>query len=92
MALQLRSGEPSTSGSHWVDETGVVHVCESAEPIGSELLVWTLCDREVESGANHIRTLSHGITCSKCAAAQIILKRRSAKNPTVMHDQFDLAP
>ena len=60
----------------WTDEAGVVHICESAAPIGTELLVWTLCDREVETGAAFLPTRNDRVSCRKCAAAESILKRR----------------
>lgn len=76
MALQRSSDSSNIPSACWVDETGVVHICESVEPIGPELLVWTLCDREVESGTTI--TLSREVSCSKCAAAKRILNRRAA--------------
>jgi hypothetical protein len=83
MALQRSSDESNVLNACWTDETGVVHTCESAEPLGGELLVWTLCDREVESGATHVPALPLEVTCSKCIAAKLILDRRGAHYSTL---------
>ena len=61
----------------WADETGLIHICESSAPLGNELLIWTLCDREVESGAAFAPSLRDAVTCSKCTAAERVLKRRA---------------
>jgi hypothetical protein len=61
----------------WTDDDGVVHICESAVPVGSELVIRTLCDREVEPGATFIPSKDDEVTCSKCAAADAMLKRRA---------------
>lgn len=61
----------------WTDESGLVHICESAAPLNNELLIWTLCDREVESGATFVPSRHDKISCSKCAAAEGVLKRRA---------------
>jgi len=63
--------------TYWTDEDGLIHICESAAPLSNELLVWTLCDREVESGAGFVPTRHDGVTCSKCNAADGVLKRRA---------------
>jgi hypothetical protein len=60
----------------WTDESGVTHICESPAPLSNELLIWTLCDREVESGAAFVPSADHAVSCSKCAAAEEILERR----------------
>jgi hypothetical protein len=62
----------------WADETGNVHICESAVPLDNELLIWTLCDREVEARTAFIPSTYDEVTCRKCAAAEKILKRRAA--------------
>jgi hypothetical protein len=76
----------STSNLHdaatwWIDESGVVHICESAVPLNNELLIWTLCDREVEIGATFAPSRHDTISCSKCAAAEDVLKRRARGAP-----------
>jgi hypothetical protein len=63
----------------WTDDTGVTHICESAAPLNNELLIWTLCDREVESGAAFAPSARDIVSCSKCAAAAGILERRQAQ-------------
>lgn len=67
----------SDAVTYWADETGVIHICESAAPLSNELLVWTLCDREVESGKAFLPSRHDEVTCSKCAAAEGFLKRRA---------------
>lgn len=62
----------------WTDETGVTHICESSAPLSNELLIWTLCDREVESGTAFVPSPDDAVSCSKCAAAEGILQRRCA--------------
>ena len=47
----------------WADETGNVHICESAAPLGYELLIWTLCDREVEASTSFIPSRHDEVTC-----------------------------
>ena len=64
--------------TYWSDEDGLVHICESTVPLNNELLVWTLCDREVESGAGFIPSKYDEATCSKCAAAEGVLRRRAS--------------
>ena len=83
MAIQRTSVGANILESRWIDETGIVHICESLEPLGNELLVWTLCDREVEWGANNTADLSREVSCTKCAAAQQLLKCRAIKPPPV---------
>jgi len=81
MALDCNSAEGSPPAPRWLDEMGTIHICESAQPMGAELLVWTLCDREVESGAARTSHDSYEVTCSKCAAARLVMKRRGAAFP-----------
>jgi hypothetical protein len=64
--------------AYWTDEDGLVHICESIAPLSNELLVWTLCDREVESGAGFIPSTFDAVTCGKCTAAEGLLKRRAS--------------
>ena len=61
----------------WTDETGNVHICESATPLEYELLIWTLCDREVEASTSFVPTKHDEVTCRKCAAAEKLLQRRA---------------
>jgi hypothetical protein len=63
--------------TYWTDEDGLIHICESAAPLDTELLVWTLCDREVESGAGFLPSRYDEVTCRKCSAAVSVLKRRA---------------
>jgi hypothetical protein len=63
--------------TYWTDEHGLVHICESSAPLSNELLVWALCDREVESGAGFIPSKFDAVTCGKCTAAEGVLKRRA---------------
>ena len=63
--------------TYWTDDDGLVHICESAAPLYNELLVWTLCDREVESGAAFVPSRHDEVTCGKCTAAEDVLKRRA---------------
>lgn len=63
--------------SCWEDDAGVIHICESSTPLQHELLVWTLCDREVEAGAVFVPCPCDEISCSKCAAADRVLKMRA---------------
>jgi hypothetical protein len=63
--------------SCWKDDAGVVHICESSAPLQHELLVWTLCDRAVEPGATFVTCRRDEISCSKCAAADRVLKMRA---------------
>jgi hypothetical protein len=63
--------------SCWKDEAGVIHICEGSAPLQHELLVWTLCDREIEAGAVFIPYRRNEISCSKCAAADRVLKMRA---------------
>jgi hypothetical protein len=60
----------------WTDESGITHICESPAPLSNELLIWTLCDREVESGADFVPSADDTVSCSKCTAAAVVLKRR----------------
>jgi hypothetical protein len=60
----------------WTDESGVTHICESPAPLNHELLVWTLCDREVETGTAFVPSSRDTVSCSKCAAAEGVLRRR----------------
>ena len=69
----------SDAVSYWADESGQIHICESAAPLSNELLVWTLCDREVESGKAFIASRRDQVTCRKCAAAEGVLKRRAGR-------------
>jgi hypothetical protein len=78
MAIQRVSIEAIIPSSRWTDESGIVHICESLEPIGNELLVWTLCDREVACGANNAAGPLLAVSCSKCVAALQLLKRRNS--------------
>jgi hypothetical protein len=78
MAIQRGSIEAIIPSSRWIDESGIVHICESLEPIGNELLVWTLCDREVACGADNAAGSLLAVSCSKCAAALQLLKRRNS--------------
>jgi hypothetical protein len=66
-----------TDVTYWTDDDGLVHICESTVPLSNELLVWTLCDREVESGAGYVPSKYDDVTCSKCAAAEGVLRRRA---------------
>ena len=61
----------------WADETGNVHICESAAPLDNELLIWTLCDREVEASSSFIPSKYDEVSCRKCAAAERLLKLRA---------------
>jgi hypothetical protein len=61
----------------WTDDAGITHICESAAPLGHELLIWTLCDREVETGAAFVPSRHDEISCGKCAAADGMLRRRA---------------
>jgi hypothetical protein len=61
----------------WADETGNVHICEGPVPLDNELLIWTLCDREVEASTSFVPSRHDEVTCSKCAAAEKILKQRA---------------
>jgi hypothetical protein len=61
----------------WTDETGVIHICEGAAPVGTELLIWTLCDLEVAPGAAFAPSHDDEVSCRKCAAANDVLKRRA---------------
>ena len=61
----------------WTDESGVSHICEGAAPVGTELLIWTLCDREVGPSAALVPSPDHAVSCRKCAAADGVLKRRA---------------
>lgn len=70
------TSKPSDGVSWWTDEAGVTHVCESALPLGNELLTWTLCDHEVEAGAAFAPGEHDAMSCSKCAAAEAVLERR----------------
>jgi hypothetical protein len=63
----------------WIDESGVSHICEGAAPIGTELLIWTLCDREVGPGAALVPSPEYEVSCRKCAAANDVLKRRAQR-------------
>ena len=64
----------------WTDDSGVTHICESAAPLANELLIWTLCDREVEFGAAFHPSRRDAVSCSKCTAAAAVEKRRSARH------------
>ena len=75
--MATRTLPRSDTVTHWLDEDGVVHICESDAPLDNELLVWTLCDREVESGKAFVPLRHDRATCSKCAAAEGVLKRRA---------------
>ncbi|HKP23980.1 MAG TPA: hypothetical protein VJV39_08950 [Dongiaceae bacterium] len=66
----------------WADESGQVHICESNAPLANELLVWTLCDREVESGKGFLPTRHDEVTCRKCMAADGVLKHRAKSAST----------
>jgi hypothetical protein len=68
----------------WTDDAGVTHICESAAPLSNELLIWTLCDREVETGASFAPAGRGEISCRKCAAAEGELKRRAQDAPHPM--------
>ena len=71
----------------WTDESGVIHICEGAAPIGTELLIWTLCDREVAPGAAFAPSHDDEVSCRKCAAANDLLKRRAQPaQPAPMQD------
>jgi hypothetical protein len=63
--------------SCWEDDAGMIHICESSAPLQHELLVWTLCDRDVEAGAAFFPYRRDKISCSKCAAADRVLKMRA---------------
>ncbi len=63
--------------TYWTDGDRLVHICESSAPLSNELLVWTLRDREVESGAGFIPSNFDAVTCGKCTAAEGVLKRRA---------------
>jgi hypothetical protein len=67
----------SEAVTYWTDEDGLIHICESTAPLNNELLVWTLCDREVESGMAFFPSRHDEVTCRKCAAADGVLKRRA---------------
>lgn len=67
----------TTAVAYWADESGLIHICESNAPLSNELLVWTLCDREVESGSAFVPSRRHKVTCRKCTAAEGVLKRRA---------------
>jgi len=60
----------------WTDESGVTHICEGDTPVDHELLIWTLCDREVESGSAFAPSRRDAVSCSKCAAAASVLHHR----------------
>jgi hypothetical protein len=83
IALSSSLSEINPGSFGWTDDLGLVHACESSEPIGTELLVWTLCDREVESGAVEPGAHSGAVTCSKCKAAILILERRASAPASV---------
>jgi hypothetical protein len=77
-----KPAHPQTDAvTYWTDEDGLVHICESGAPLNNELLVWTLCDREVESGAGYVPSKLDNVTCSKCTAAAGVLKRRAGAHP-----------
>jgi hypothetical protein len=63
----------------WTDESGVIHICEGAAPVGTELLLWTLCDREVGPGTAFAPSPEDEVSCRKCAAANDVLKRRAQR-------------
>jgi hypothetical protein len=67
----------SNAATWWTDESGITHICESATPLNNELLIWTLCDREVETGRGFVPARHDKVSCSKCAAADDVLKRRA---------------
>ena len=67
----------SNAATWWTDDSGVTHICESATPLNNELLIWTLCDREVETGRGFVPARHDKVSCSKCAAADDVLKRRA---------------
>jgi hypothetical protein len=77
MATQRSSIEAIIPSSRWIDESGTVHIRESLEPIGNDLLVWTLCDREVACGTDNAAGPLLAVSCSKCAAALQLLRRRN---------------
>jgi hypothetical protein len=68
---------PPEAVTYWADEIGLIHTCESNAPLSNELLVWTLCDREVESGSAFTSARGDAVTCCKCVAAKAVLKRRA---------------
>ena len=68
--------------TYWADESGQVHICESGAPLDNELLVWTLCDREVESGKAFFPSRHDEVTCRKCMAAEGVLKHRAKSAST----------
>ena len=65
--------EGSGTGSYggvplrWVDKRKVVHACEAVETVPGRVLVWTVCDTYVPSGAHYLR--AREITCPRCLAA-----------------------
>jgi hypothetical protein len=75
--MATRAIAPSDAVTYWADESGLIHICESNAPLSNELLVWTLCDREVESGMAFSPSRRDEVTCCKCAAAEVVLKRRA---------------
>lgn len=75
--METGTSQPRDTATWWTDESGVVHICESATPLATELLIWTLCDREVETGAAFIPSSYDEVSCSKCAAAEGVLKQRA---------------
>jgi hypothetical protein len=77
----------SNAATWWTDDSGVTHICESAAPLSNELLIWTLCDQEVETGRGFVPTRHDEVSCSKCAAADGVLKRRAqagSHEPTLL--------
>jgi hypothetical protein len=75
--MATRAIVPSAQVTYWADDSGLIHICESNAPLSNELLVWTLCDREVESGMAFSPSPHQEVTCCKCAAAEAVLKRRA---------------
>jgi len=77
----MASHKPPLEGTirWWTDESGVIHICEGAAPVGTELLIWTLCDREVGPGTAFAPSPEYEVSCRKCAAANDVLKRRAQR-------------
>lgn len=73
---KIRDLVPAIGPMQWTDDDGVIHLCEGAAPLTNERLIWTLCDREIESNALLVSAARGGRICGKCAAADTLLKHR----------------
>jgi hypothetical protein len=51
----------------WTDPAGQVHACEAAEIVPEELLLWTLCSKDLPGGVNDY-VGEREVTCPRCRA------------------------